>query len=88
MCVRVCVCGVCGAIKKSMSKSQSGLSEQRVICASSLEAVTELLQVGNPVEMDERRCHDQDMKNLMRVELEGVKERHKYQFHPLLFPYD
>lgn len=33
--------------------------------------------------MDERRCHDQDVKNLMRVELEGVKEMYMYQYHSL-----
>ena len=62
----VLVC-VCGAVKKS--KSQLGVSEQSIICAASLEAVTELLQVGNPVEMDERCRHNQNMENLMGMEL-------------------
>lgn len=35
--------------------------------------------------MDECRGHDEDVKNLMRVELEGAKERREYQFHSVEF---
>lgn len=68
-CVCVCVWERERGGYREKFKSQSSLSEQRVICASSLEAVSELLQVGNAIEMDERCCHDQNMKNLMRMEL-------------------
>lgn len=44
-------------------------SKQRVVGAPSLQTVTELLQVGHSVEVDEGCSHHQHVEDLMRLKL-------------------
>lgn len=52
----------------------SGLSEEGIICAASLQAISELLEVGDSIKVNEGGRHHQHMKNLMGMELERKGE--------------
>lgn len=60
------------------------LSEKGVVSAASLQAVAELLQVGDAVEVDEGCRNHQDMEDLVGVELRRERERSEaaYQMAP------
>ena len=45
-----------------------GGSEEGVVSTAPFQAVSELLKVGDPVEVDEGGCHHQDVEDLMRLE--------------------
>ncbi|TKC37415.1 hypothetical protein EI555_010717 [Monodon monoceros] len=55
-------------IRRQQRNELKGGSVEGVVSKAPFQAISELLKVGDPVEMDEGGCHLQDVEDLMRLE--------------------